>query len=81
MTDFKERLEALKTAGVISGWQAPQPNRGLAGGRLPWVIMPMCIKPATTYYTEASLHQAITVLEQMGPMLLRNPISAEDRRF
>jgi hypothetical protein len=78
---FEERLSALKASGAIGGYTAPRANYGLAGGRTPWVISSAMSDHSTTYYTAASLHQAITVLEHMGPMALHNRVTDADRRF
>lgn len=65
-----DRLNALKKRGVIAAYEAPHPNRGLSGGMLPWVIMPATCGPATTYYNDYDLNEAVTVLEMFGPAQL-----------
>jgi hypothetical protein len=62
-----ERLDALKAADKIAAYEAPQPNRGLAKGMLPWVVMPITGGPAKTYYNDHDLNRDIALMEQFGP--------------
>lgn len=62
-----DRLETLKRSGVIAGFEAPHPNRGLAGGTLPWVVMPADEGPASLYDTDTALEQAVAEMETFGP--------------
>jgi hypothetical protein len=66
-----ERLDALKAAGTIAGWQrGGGPNYGLSRMPLPWLIFPAHEGPATTYYSANELEAAVASLEQFGPMQL-----------
>lgn len=64
----EDRLRALKNRQIIADWNAPSPNHGLAGGLLPWVIMPISEGPASLYHSERDLVLAIEVLEKFGPI-------------
>jgi hypothetical protein len=61
------RLDRLKLRGIIAGWEAPHPNHGIAGGMLPWVVMPATEGPASLYDTERDLSLALDLLERFGP--------------
>lgn len=63
-----ERLRWLVTSGALGGFSEPHPNQGLAGGMLPWVLMPKPEgQPAKLCYDDAQLEAAISKLETHGP--------------
>ncbi len=61
-----QRLDALKDAGVIAGYEAPHRNQGRLGAMLPWVVMPAIPGPAATYYNDRDLDVAIRHMEVFG---------------
>lgn len=67
MSGLSERLDALKAKGVIAGYEAPHPNRGLSGGLLPWVVMHIDGGPSSLYYSDNDLSHAIQAMRLFGP--------------
>jgi hypothetical protein len=66
-----QRLDALKEAGTIAGYQrGGGPNYGLSRAPLPWLIFPVDGSGATTYYNSVDLGEAINVLQTFGPTVL-----------
>ena len=67
--ELAARLDALKAAGTIAGWQdANGPNYGLSRDPLPAKIFPASFGPAFSYYDEAELRTAVQALELFGPI-------------
>lgn len=69
---MQARLQALKDAGAIAGWQdrGATQNQGLSKSPLPALIFPIHEGGASTFYDKAALETAIASLEQFGPMQL-----------
>lgn len=66
-----KRLDALKKAGVIAGYQrGGGDNYGNGKEPLPWLIFPANGGSATSYYNSFDLGEAIHMLEQFGPLQL-----------
>lgn len=67
--ELADRLDALKAAGVIAGWQdAGGPNYGLSKDPLPALIFPVSGGPASSHFSPVSLRAEIVALETFGPI-------------
>lgn len=63
------RLDLLKSAGVIAGWQdSGGPNYGLSKRPLPALVFPAAGTGAKTFYDENELGLHVSVLEHFGPI-------------
>ena len=63
------RLDLLKSAGVIAGWQdSGGPNYGRGSRPLPALIFPAAGTGARTFYDENELGLHVSVLERFGPI-------------
>lgn len=74
---MRERLSWLVSQGKLAGFYPPHANEGLAGGMLPWVLMPHpAPQPAKLCYTNEQLEAAVVALETHGPWGLRITVPA-----
>ena len=70
---LRGRLDALRASGAIAGWQDFGGRGGHSAGlsrHLPALIFPADEGGATTYYSEADLATAASVLERFGAVSL-----------